>query len=612
MTMLEREDYRNGGEGFILWAEENICVQITPIGSDQKVWVPVGDLPTTKNPETNRSYRDMWELQKEIFVAALEMQNGVFKHNLIVFNWPRGDGKSFGVCLIVIWRISCWLDQKIVLGANSKDQTKFVHYEEIKNLCYNSPNVLQEIGNNNILEKELRMTDNKKNVRSYIRPISAFSGLVPNINAFTFSEMFLMKNESYFTQLYGSIRNIPNAFGLIDTTVSAKQHPLYRMYKAYVTGENSLIYYSYRCSEKAKPADYFHPNMTKDQLASYRSAMLDAEFNRYFKNTWSSGAEKVFTEEIIEATNYFGVDKLVNTHNTLIALLEHKNKVFKTGEMMKAKAGLENEIDVQKSIDNIQSRLWPVSDVYKLASLQSDPKMAEVTDLEALSEIYDTEWAIIGGFDRADPLKDSSKSPAKTIAVILAKGLIGSRSNPMLGHIDNPKYLYIMLALKNIPRHSLPEIREVFIEAHTKFDGMDMIGSERYGAWDLAEWCDENDIGLELWQSSYTIQRAMFTELFISYRDGFFKTPPIHVPGAKDSDILKEEAAKFDHDDEKRWFGSPEKKEKYGVQDDAMFAVGGTIYAGRKLTVVDFRARKGQIDFGVFYRNPALLGNYAE
>jgi len=516
---------------------------------------------------------------------------------------------SLVVCLIKIWKFLCWIDQKLVLGANSKDQIRFVHYDIIRDVILNSPNLVADVGRSNIREKEIRLIDEHKNIRSFIRPISSFTGIVSNVNHYSFSEMFDMKNPRFFTQLDGSIRNIPNAFGLIDSTVSEKSHILYKLYQTYSKGEDPTLFFSYRCSDKGKQEDYWHPNMTKAQLDSYRAKFPLGDFERYFMNIWSAGAVKVFTEEMIEATNYLGVGGMINTHSQVMQLLERKNKVINTQRNMEATRNTAKiDFDTHIEINKIYDRLTPVSSVYELKTPQNEPKMAEIGNLEALSDLYDTNWAIIGGFDRADPMKRSTS--ARTITVLVAKGLIGSRSKPFLEEDKNPNYTYILLGLLNIQDSTLSGIKDFYNDGHQEYDGIDIIGSERWGAWDLAPWCEDNDVALELWVATYDRQKTMFSEVYVTYNEGRFKTPALPTPGSSEDDILKEEASVFDHDPDKRWFGSPEKTEKYGIQDDAMFALGAAKYAGRNLTVMDFRERKGRIDFGSFFKAAGNLGRW--
>ena len=155
----EYVDFRKGGKGFALWAEEFACVEIIPFESDQKTWVPIKNLPKDKHPRTGKSYWDLWQEQKKILDRALAMEDNRFLHNLIVLCWMRGEGKSLVVCLIQLWKFFCWVRQKIMLGANSKDQIKFVHFDIIKDIILNSPELYRAVGKRNIQEKEIRLTN---------------------------------------------------------------------------------------------------------------------------------------------------------------------------------------------------------------------------------------------------------------------------------------------------------------------------------------------------------------------------------------------------------------------------------------------------------------------
>src|SRR5512137_1761161 len=193
VPIRERRDaayYRDGAEGMIRWCEEFVYVPVYPEGRDIADWILIGNLPKEKSKKTGKSYWDMWENEKRIFRQALVMEDGRFKNRLIVFCWMRGEGKSLAACLIKLWKFFCFPRQKIMLGANSKDQVKFVHYDIIKEIILNSPGLRKHIGSANIQEKEIRLVNKATNgVESVIRSISSFSGIVSNITGYTFSEM---------------------------------------------------------------------------------------------------------------------------------------------------------------------------------------------------------------------------------------------------------------------------------------------------------------------------------------------------------------------------------------------------------------------------------------
>jgi hypothetical protein len=618
-------NYRNGAQGFIDWCNENVRVNIYPVGESAPKWVLMGELPDTLHPDTGRSYKYLWEGQQEVIREALRMENNQFIYKLIVLCWQRGDGKSLLVCLIILWKFFNWPRQQIMLGANSVSQIRFVHYDIIRDIILNSPRLLAQIGRKNIREKEIRIKDKTEKTQSIIRALSSFSGIVSNITCYSFSEMFDMKNPKFFVQIDGSIRNIPNALGLIDSTVSEKSHILYRLYETHKNGKDPKLFFSYRCSPKGSHKDFLNPNMTQQQLDSYKEKFPFGEFERYFKNLWSAGSERVFTDELIEAANYLGVDKQLNVHHALMEVLKDKTRLIQQEHKIISRHYDADNDDVQSPeivaqldqqhkhlFEDMDRRLWPVSDIYELRNKYTGgPAMASVSDLEKLGNLFDTEWAILTGMDRADPMK--TKTAARSIVIALAKGLMGSRTNPFpTDDAEAPRYLYVLLHLADIEDHSVEVIQDTLISIKDEYDGIDSFGTERWGAVDLVNWCRENDILADIYYPTYSRQRTMFTEMFLAFKNGRFKTPPLWVRGNKEEDILKEELSVFDHNpaSSKGKFGSPEKFEKYGRQDDVVFALGSAIYGGLSLGVESFRERKGLSSYGFMYPASGLMGKY--
>lgn len=596
------KQYRNGGEGFIKWCEDNVSIEIYENGLP--VWRPIRDLSDEPHPVTGRTAKDMWAEQCEIARKALKMKNGVFIYRLIVLCWMRGESKSLIVCLIVLWKFFNFASQKIMLGANSKDQSKFVHYDIMRDIILNSPNLLAIVGEKNIQEKEIRLRNKRGRVVSIIRSVSSFSGILSNITGYTFSEMFDMKNPKFFTQIDGSIRNVPNALGLIDSTVSDKQHILYRLYQSWVKNEDPTIFFSHRQSPKADWRDFWNPNMTGPQLNSYKIKFPETEFAQYFRNTWEAASSKMFTPEIVESLKYIG----------------YRNNLGETAKVLQILGNCETislnenlpEDEKERRIIDLKHDLIHIEKVYSLKTDYLQPRPINLSELSKLSDLYDTDWAILTGADRADPMKKNIDQGARTILTAVAKGLPGSRSNPMISVTDasSTKYIYFLVHLVHVIHSDLSTIKEVLEELYDMFDGIDSFCTERWGMWDMGSWCEDKNISFEPVVASYDRQRESFSELYTVFRSGRFKAPPVAVKGSKQEDILVEESLLFDHNKDKKFYGSPQKKERYGVQDDVMFSLGWTIYGGRFLTVNEFRSRSANKSFGEFYTNKELIGRY--
>jgi len=306
------------------------------------------------------------------------------------------------------------------------------------------------------------------------------------------------------------------------------------------------------------------------------------------------------------ATNFLGVDGKVTTYGTLLELINRKVKIKGMIDDMVIRRVPSTFKDELNEIKVIDERLYSVENAYKLRDIHGQTCSADMEDLDAMGDLYDTNWSVLVGIDRADPLK-KDRTSARTIVTVLAKGLPGSRSNPQAVDNGNPQYMYVVLNIAHIATSLLQGIKDVILEAHGTYDGIDAVCGERWGIWDMAPWCEEHSIRFEPIHPSYDKQKAAFSEMHGAVSTGRFKLPPLVVWGSKGEDIFKEEAGIFFHDEDKRWFGSPEKMEKYGTQDDCMFSLAWGIYGGRDFKLDDFKERKGVTFFGTFVRNTSLL-----
>jgi len=612
IELPKKINYRDGGEGMIKWCNDFIFVPIYPEGSDIAIWYPIGNLPDTVNPDTGKSYKSIWENQHKILKEGLRMENKRFVYSMLVFCWQRGEGKSLIACLIQLWKFFNWPRQQIMLGANSKDQIKFVHFDIMRDIIAFSPKLLQIVGGKkNLQEKEIRIKDSKGNVRSLIRSISSFTGIVSNITGYTFSEIFDMKNPKFYTQLDGSIRNIPNALGVIDSTVSEKTHILYTLYENARKGKTKKVYFSYRCSKHGSLDDYWNPNMTEVQLSDYKAKFPFGDYERYFLNLWSAGMQRIFTDEMIEGTKIIGVDGELLNQNKITQLLKEKTHLIEVVKKVEEKGFADGVIETEEKISNIYSRFRMLDTVYSLKDGYGGTRMTTINDLEELSNLFDTDWAILTGADFGDPL--AVRGLARTIITVIAKGLPGSRSRPFtfLDEDTAPKYIYFMLHVILIKNHSADIAKEILEEVHEEFDGIDVFCGERYRLEIFEDWCKDRDIIFEAVYPNYERQKEAFKELLLSVKEGRWKCPSLAIPGSKKEDIRDEEMEVFDHHLDQKWFGSGEKMEKYGIQDDFIFSSAWTMYGGKTFGVDVFRPRGKVTFFGSFMPQTGLLGDYA-
>ena len=356
--------------------------------------------------------------------------------------------------------------------------------------------------------------------------------------------------------------------------------------------------------------------MTQKQLNSYKNKFPPAEFARYFRNLWDTGITKLFTPAMLEAMHYVafaGKEYVIGT-TAIQDHLDKKDKLKQLLEVPKVERKYElDETKILRDVAKMYSELVPIKSIYALDDSPYFCSMATSVDLEAFTEFYDTHWCIGIGVDRADPMKEKMDG-ARTILTIVAKGLPGSRSNPRISLATDlvNKYIYVNLGVMHVADSSLETIKELVNNAEEEFEYIDSFCSERWGMFDIAPWLQDKGIEPEILHPSPSKQMEAFSEVYIVVRNERFKSSPISYNGSKGPDILMEEMSMFETAPEKVWYGSPEKNQTNGVQDDVVFSLGWCVYGLRFKTVDDMRPRSGKLLLGNYIANKELVGSYGE
>lgn len=602
--------YQKGAEGFIDWAEENVRVLYTPPGKFAKVPCYLGELSDEAEPLTGRSWKGFWEWQKEaVFRPALVLkEDGSLKHNLLIFCTPRGEGKSFWAVLIQSWKNTCFPDQKIFFCANTKDQSTFAHFSEATKLIVDSPVLLALVGGeNNVKQKEIAIRDGKKRVISFITTVSTYTGVLSNCTGFTFSEFFQSPPDApFFAEILGSTRNVKNAIGIIDSTVSKRDHRLYRLYESKQKGEpgTDTTFFFYESNQEADPSAYHSPANHAEQLASFKANFTPQEYAMYFKNTWDDAQSNLFSDTEIKATEYIGADGQLGKFDSVTEALNEIDRYIKTDREFTDK-GLESH-GCPELIKKQHDRLIPVSKY--LDAITDMTPMVSADQLVELGNILDTDWCIGVGSDRSDPF--AKRSGAQSIVACVAKGLPGSRSNPMLymddgtGSIQSPRYFYVLVGLYHSILNTPEDVQGIISQWHLEYKGVEAMCSDRYNVEGITGWLIDEQIVRkpEIFHFSGAIQVEVFKMLYQIISKGNFKKPNVNVYGVRGADLVIEQLEHFTQSIEgkKMTFGSDEKCKLNGVQDDAIDAMSLAVYGLRFKGLDDFKSISNNSFFGMY------------
>lgn len=606
--------YQKGGEGFELWAEENVRVMAYLPGTSIKTPTYLANLSKDPEPETGKTWWDLWCWQKQICKEALVLrEDGRLKHNLVCFCTERGEGKSFMAVLIVAWKFYNLPDQRIFLAANSKEQSSFAHREEIDKIIRISPMLLALIGGEKgMKQKELAIYDSRNNKISFITTVSTFTGVLSNATGFTFSEFFQSPPEGkFFAEIYGSMRNTPNALGVIDSTVSTRDHRLYKIYENIQKkkpGTETQFFY-YKCNPGAKIENYKSPANTQSQIDAFRTAFYPEEFAMYFENTWDSATSSLFNDVDIACTEILGINGKILNYTETKEALEQINKYNKRLEEMEQGTVIDLP-HVHQHINTIKNGFIPITKY--LPSINAAFPYIPSKDLQKLGDALDTDWAIGVGIDRSDPM--SVVSGAQTILTCVAKGLPGSRSNPFQfttasdGEIKSPNYMYVLVGFHLSILNTADDLQNTIKDWYSEYNGIEGFASDKYGMQDLPGWLVTEQMveKPEIFQFSYNVQRNVFMMLYQAFKNGMFKKPPIQVMGVLEEDMLKEQFKHFCHtfDGKTGVFGSDEKaRNRGGVQDDGVDALALAIYSLRMKGIESFKSISSNQFFGMFIPN---------
>lgn len=607
--------YRKGGAGFILWAEENVWVTIVPPGELARRGFPLGKLPDTPFPTTGRSWKGFWEYRKKTISDGLTLnENGTLQNNLLLFSEERGEGKSFAAVLIQLWKAFCFPDQKIFLCANSKDQSLFAHYDEAQTIIQNSPVLLTIVGGaSNLKLKQIEIkARGGKRVLSFIRPISSFNGIMSNATGFTFSEFWQAKMPTtFFGDIYSSMRNTPNALGVIDSTVSTRDHTLFKLYKDKLERKSGTetTYFHYKCNPTADWKLYEHPANDERQIKAMRRQLSSepGKFEMFFQNTWDSAASSLFPDIEGEASHFLGADGALFNQSKIIDICTQIDSIYSANEEVKGdKNHFTLRYDGMDRVKELQSRLIKVDD-YISVDAKGHNTFVSAQQLSALGDLLDTDWAIGVGIDRNDIL--ARASGAQTGMSCVAKGLPGSKSDPLkyttLGDTtESPKYIYILLACLTPSTPTTSILQSMISEWHEEYNGLETLFSDRFNMQDMPEWLMSQGImeKPEVVNFSYKIQKEVYGIAYSALHYGRFKKPRLQQIGTREEDILVEQWKHFTHTvvGTSGKYESDEKRNQKGVQDDALESWAGAIYGLRKVGLDDFKSVTAKPNFGIY------------
>lgn len=454
--------------------------------------------------------------------------------------------------------------ETIILAGNTKDQSTFTHYDLCKSIIQHTPKLLRTPGLE-VKEKYIALKSGPKEFFSSMRAVPTSVGLLPGTTRAIFTELHNLQDTKFFYDLWSSLRNVPNAMVLVDTTVARPGHLVHNLWQTFVKGEDPKIYFHHYADK------HYNPEMTEEELNHFRQTMPEVLFNMYFRNRWEDAAGSLFPIERIMEMGVCGIDGKIAPPTPELTAFVKELREYEIKRNNYQRGGIDIAF-MNREIAALERRLVPVSSLYKM------PATGE--DLAKIGRTFGCNFIIGVGLDRA---MRQAKHPGRTVMSCVARGVVTEETS-----------LYFILDIY-IPQDqdTLPNLADKYLEWSREYGWIDKVAIESYMGQDFYDWVSDKALKAEKCSPTYAAQRPVFFSMSNIVDSGQIKCPP--VPYYTDdegrlyrgftnkNDVFREEMEMFNFipgETEKTGkFGSPEKHKKSGVQDDTIYSVGWAIYA---------------------------------
>jgi hypothetical protein len=231
------------------------------------------------------------EHQKRFLQEATRRdRRGELVHKTVVASWPKREGKSMCVAILIAWRLCCYRDQACFVLANSERQAQSNIYDELVGFFKNSPVLQAYVAEDEIERRKLSVPELGNVVEC--RPCNwrtvqgvAVTGIL------AVDELHAVPDIKAYNYLAGQTEAI-DAQVCISSQAGepVTDNAVWRLYEArdephilFDYSQEHLAAWAIRLAEKQ------------------RAELLPAEFNKLHRNAWGGLGEKLFLEERVLA-----------------------------------------------------------------------------------------------------------------------------------------------------------------------------------------------------------------------------------------------------------------------------------------------------------------------
>lgn len=273
-TTMDATQLKRWQSDIVAWAEANVHVHHPERGLS----------PLRLEPHQKAALRE----------ATKRKRDGGFAYQTAVFSWPRREGKTLCVALILCWRLATRLSQRSLILANSEQQAKSNIFALVSDIMTMSPNLRELVPPGNAQETKLTVPALDNQIECIACNWRTLQGR-PRTDALAVDELHAALNTRAW-EFATQQTEARDAQILVSSQAGAPvdSNPMYTMYKASQEGAAPHLYFDYASEHRTA--------WGKALADRERATLLQVLWDYQHRNTWGqTGTAVLGTAEITAA-----------------------------------------------------------------------------------------------------------------------------------------------------------------------------------------------------------------------------------------------------------------------------------------------------------------------
>ena len=222
---------------------------------------------------------DLYLWQAEAFGQATAREAGRFRYRLAAISVPRGNGKSYAVALVALWRLFLGPPPQDVLSAALDFEGAKVVQDHAKAILRANPDLERQV---EVQASSISVPSTGSRWTITSREHTASRGRHPTL--ICYDEVGWAQDDELFASLLAAQASVEDPQMLVTSTVGRRQSGPLASVKTLAEGGDPGVFW-WHSSENLSP------RVTPEFLERQRRILLPGQFAREHQNAWVDGAD---------------------------------------------------------------------------------------------------------------------------------------------------------------------------------------------------------------------------------------------------------------------------------------------------------------------------------